>query len=204
MNPLFGVLEIAVNRYLSIEPLAVAECCRLQGYTLAVTFSDHDRDICFIPDATGLQVTDVVPDPPTAHVTGTSSDFVRLLTAGENRHAELASGRIQVDGDAAFADRFLRLLESVKPDLEELLEPLTGDLLAVSLGRGIRDVSRCGQRDASSMVRNLSACLQGDGRSRVGRAEMARWKQGVDEVSKGAGRLEARLVRLRGMAGESA
>ncbi len=130
LNTFFGCIEIVLNRYLSREPAVLKLCERFSGRVLVFHFSDLNVDVSLTPDATGVHVTEAESDRADVRLSSDVGGFSRLLTAGERRQAVLDSDVVQVEGDVTLAEQFIRAVESARPDIEEILAPLAGDVVA--------------------------------------------------------------------------
>lgn len=201
MHSIYGLIEIGLNRYLSVEPEALAACARLAGRVLAFHLSDLGLEFHLSPDATGMRVIEPLPERPDVRLSAGTATFIRLLTAGEERQALLTSGAIQVEGDAALADRFTRMLESARPDPEEILAPLMGDVLAYRAGRFGRGLLDWGRHAAATLAGDTTEYLREESGDLVHRNDAEDWMSGVDEVSEDLARLTARVQRLEKTAG---
>jgi ubiquinone biosynthesis protein UbiJ len=102
----------------------------------------------------------------------------------------------QVRGDAETAAAYRELLRAARPDLEEELARLVGDLPARRLGAlaqgTLAGLSRAGRRFGE----NLAEYLQEESRDLVNRTELEEFLRGVDELREASDRIEARLRRL--------
>lgn len=196
MNPIYGLIEIGLNRYLALEPSVLAECARLQGRVLAFELTDWNMAFYLVPDQAGVSVLDSWPDMPDVRLAGSLAAFMRLLASGAERQAVLSAGRIRVEGDAMLADRFTSLLESVELDLEEVLAPVTGDVAAYQLGRLGRSFFGWGRYAVGTLARDVAEYLREESGDLVHKTDVERWMNGVDELAEGVDRLGARVARL--------
>ena len=202
MNSIYGLIEIGLNRYLALEPTVIAECARLEGRVLAFELTDWNIAFYLAPDNAGVRVLDSWPESPDVRLSGRLAAFIRLLSAGAERQAELSAGRIRVDGDAALADRFTRLLESVELDLEEVLAPVTGDLAAHRLGQLGHGFFGWGRYTIGTLARDVAEYLREESGDLVHHSDVESWMNDVDELAEGVDRLDARMARLEKSRGD--
>lgn len=202
MNSIYGLIEIGLNRYLALEPTALAECARLKGRVLAFELTDLNLAFYMIPDQAGVSVLDAWPQLPDVRLSGSLAAFARLLASGDERQAELATGRIRMEGDAALADRFVRVLESVELDLEEVLAPVAGDVAAHELGRLGRSFFSWSRYAVSTLARDMAEYLREESGDLVHHSDVERWMNDVDELAEGVDRLSARVARLESSMGD--
>ena len=97
---------------------------------------------------------------------------------------------------AALAQSFQRLLWHARPDLEEELSGVIGDVAAHGLGNLARGVSDWGRKAGSTLRQNLSEYLQEESRAVPSRYEVDKFRGDVEKVRDDVARLEARLALL--------
>jgi len=132
-----------------------------------------------------------------ATIAGSPLALLRLVRGGPTRRDPAAAA--QVRGDAQIADSYRRLFALARPDLEEELSRVVGDLPARRLAQfGARSFAWAlrAQRTAGD---NVAEYLQEESRDLVNRAELEEFLRGVDAVRDTAERIEARLKRLERM-----
>ncbi|HHQ14378.1 MAG TPA: sterol-binding protein [Chromatiales bacterium] len=157
-----------------IEPPGIALRLRLAGGKVLI---DGDRD-----------------QPTDAELTGSPLDFNRLLIG--DTEAELRAGTVELRGDTEVADRFRDLLFLARPDFEELLSRLIGDVAAHQLGEGVRQFADWGKRAARSFGRSLTEYLQEERKTLPTRYEVEEFASDVDRFGEDVDRLAARIDRL--------
>ncbi len=129
-----------------------------------------------------------------AIVSGSPFALLHLARAGARRNADSAAAHIR--GDAEIADLYRQLFAMARPDLEDELSRIVGDLPARRLAQFARhtfDWARKARRTASE---NIAEYLQEEGRDLVNHPELEEFLQGVDVLRDAADRVEARLARL--------
>ena len=102
----------------------------------------------------------------------------------------------RVAGDAEIAARYRELFALARPDLEEELSRLIGDLPARRLSLAARGAAGWMRRAGSTFRENFGEYLQEESRDLVARPEIEEFLQGVDRVRDTAERVEARLARI--------
>ncbi|HTY50905.1 MAG TPA: hypothetical protein VMB48_14540 [Steroidobacteraceae bacterium] len=110
--------------------------------------------------------------------------------------ATLQRGAATITGDAAVAEKFRELLRLLRPDPEEELALLIGDVPAHGAGRLLRGALRFGGRAAHTAARNLAEYLAHESRDLVSAPEGRALLGGVDLLREDVDRLEARIARL--------
>jgi ubiquinone biosynthesis protein UbiJ len=133
-------------------------------------------------------------DAADATISGSPLALLQLVRGGTTRRGAAAAA--QVRGDAEIADAYRRLFALARPDLEEELARVIGDLPARRLAQfGARSFAwaRTVRRTAGA---NVAEYLQEESRDLVNRAELEEFLRGVDALRDTAERIEARLKRL--------
>ena len=113
------------------------------------------------------------------------------------RAAAIRDGSLSLSGDAERADRFQRLLMLAKPDLEEELSGVVGDVAAHRLGEMARGLSRWSRDARRTIGENIREYLQEESRDAPSRYEVDRFTAEVNTLRDDVARVEARLNRLR-------
>jgi ubiquinone biosynthesis protein UbiJ len=101
-----------------------------------------------------------------------------------------------VHGDAEIASAYQKLIAAARPDLEEELSRLVGDLPARRLSLFARRAAGWARSAGRTALENVAEYLQEEGRDVVGRHELDEFLEGVDRTREAADRIEARVARL--------
>ena len=99
---------------------------------------------------------------------------------------------------------FSELIKYSRPDLEEELSRVIGDVAAHQVGTAARSMLGFAQRAASTFAQNVSEFLQEEGRDVPSRTEADEFIADVDKLRDDVERLEARIAEIeRGRASDS-
>lgn len=131
---------------------------------------------------------------PNATLSGTPLSLLRM--AGPAPEGALRTGAVHIHGDAEVAQVFSELLKQSRPDLEEELSRVMGDVAAHHVGNIARSVLGFARRAADTFTQNVSEYLQEEGRDTPSRAEADEFLAGVDKLRDDVDRFEARLALL--------
>jgi ubiquinone biosynthesis accessory factor UbiJ len=194
---LTATLENLLNRGLPRSPRARQLCADLSGRSLAIVIRDVAR---LRVASTGLTLT-VSVDAREADATLTGGPFGLLALGGDSAQAVLQRGEVTIDGDADVAEKFRELLQRLRPDVEEELSLVLGDVPAHQLARLGSAAARWTAKAADTTLENLSEYLGHERGDLVSRNEGEQFLRGVDEVREGVDRLQARLERLAARGG---
>ena len=109
----------------------------------------------------------------------------------------LQRGDVRIEGDAELAQKFRELALLLRPDLEEELSLVLGDVPAHQIGRFARAAFGWARKAATTTVRNAAEYLGHERRDLVPRAEAEQFLHGVDTLREDLDRLAARIELLR-------
>jgi len=202
VNPeLLRPLERALNRQIAASGRARALLAELDGRSMELRFAATPFRVRLAATADALSVRPAADEPADAVIEGTPLSFLRLAT-GETTQS-IRAGGMDVRGDAEIAEGFRRLLDAARPDLEEELSRVTGDVAAHYLAGFARDALDFGRRAGDAFARNLGEYLTEESRDLPVRLEVEEFLAGVDRLREAVDRLETRIAaaeRSRGAA----
>lgn len=199
MNPLEAALRpvaAVLNKNISATTPARELCEKLDGTIVAIRVRNTALSTWFLVHSDGLELTTECDSEPDVLITGSLITLARM--AGEPGVAALRDGSLELAGDAQLADDFQQLLEYAKPEIEEELSGVVGDVAAHRLGEIARGVSSWTRAAGSTMGANIREYLQEESRDVPSRYEVERFTDNVNALRDDVDRLEARINRLRG------
>lgn len=189
---LSATLERLLNRALPRSVRARELCAQLAGRSLALEIRGFAR-LRITCDGTALAVA---PDAAPADATLSGGPLALLGLAGPAPQALLQRGAVAISGDAELAQQFRELLGLLRPDPEEDLAGLLGDVPAHQLARLARAGAGWSAQAAGTTLRNLAEYLAHERAHLVPRHEGEQFLRGVDQVREGVDRAAARLELL--------
>ncbi len=194
LEALFRPLTALVNRQIKATTPARELCAELDGKVMAVRVKDTGLAMyfCVCPDEIAL-FGDFDGEPDVA-ITGSILTLARL--AGASGEDAIRDGSLELLGDAEVAQAFQKLLGYGKPDIEEELSGVIGDVAAHRLGEVARGVGSWGKKAGATLRQNITEFLQEERRDVPSRYEVEAFARGVDKLRDDVARLEARLNRL--------
>ena len=196
---LSATLEKLLNRGLPRSIRAQKLCAQLAGRSVAIEVRDLER---LRVASNGVTLT-LSADAQPADATIAGGPLSLLALAGSAPEAVVQRGDVLITGEAEIAQQFRELLTLLKPDPEEELALLLGDVPAHQLGRFTRLSGRWGARAAGTTLSNLAEYLAHERRHLVPRNEGEQFLRGVDQVREGVDRAAARLELLARRRGAS-
>jgi ubiquinone biosynthesis accessory factor UbiJ len=196
---LTATLENLLNRGLPRSPRARQLCANLRGRSVAIV----------APDIVRLRITSTGPtlavtlDEAPADATLTGGVLSLLALMGESAQGVVQSGAVTVSGDSELAQSFRELVQLLRPDFEEELSLLIGDVPAHQFARLARLGASFSTHAADTTLRNLAEYFGHERGDLVSRNEGEQFLRGVEALREGVDRLQARLDLLAQRRGAS-
>lgn len=184
-----------LNRNIQESTRARELCMELSGTVVAVRVSDTALAAYFIVDDETVDVVAATTDDPDVIISGSLITLASL--AGQSGTAAIRDGSLDISGDAELAGQFQQLLSHARPDLEEELSGIVGDVAAHRLGEFARGIGRWGRAARSTMGANIREYLQEESRDAPSRYEVEKFSANVSKLRDDVDRAEARLNRLQ-------
>lgn len=188
-------IETDLEQRIAASETATSLLRQLEGRSLAIVLDGAPFALYLTAMPGRLAVDAELDEVADARVEGSLVAMARLAVSGGGSHA-LRDGGVRFGGDAEIAERFWKLLEAAKPDWEDELSRLTGDVAAHHIGETLRGLRAFSSRVARTMGRNITEYLQEESRELVNRVEVDEFCEDVDRLRDDVARLEARLSRL--------
>lgn len=188
-----STIENVLNRGLPRSPRARQLCRELQGHRVGVDVSGFTR---LVVESTGetLQISRDASAAAEAEISGGPLSLLAL--AGESPEAVLQRGDVQIRGDIELAQKFRELALLLRPDIEEEVSKVLGDVPAHHLGRVARAAFGWTRNAASTSVQNVAEYFAHERQHLVPRAEADQLLKGVDTLRENVDRLQARIELL--------
>lgn len=190
---LTAMLENILNRGLPRSPRARQLCSELAGTHLGVAAPGILR-LLVSSSGKELRVKEDASSRADADISGGVLSLLAL--AGPSPEAVLQRGAVQIRGDAEVARKYRELAQLLKPDIEEELSLVIGDVSAHQLGRLARGTFTWSRHAAATAARNIAEYLAHERADLVPRAEADQFTSGVDRLREDVDRLEARIALL--------
>jgi ubiquinone biosynthesis accessory factor UbiJ len=135
-----------------------------------------------------------------AAIVGSPRALLRLAAGtgwggAAGRHTDRGAAAM-VTGDAEIANSYRELLALARPDLEEELSRLVGDVPARRLSQFALKTLEWARRARRTAGENIAEYLQEESRDLVNKPELDEFLQGVDTLRETADRVDARIARL--------
>ena len=192
-------LANVLNRGLPRSPRARQLCAELAGRSIALVIPGIAR----LRVASNGQTLSVTRDEAPADATLSGGALSLRALSGESGQAAVQRGDVAISGATEVAAAFRELAQLLRPDIEEELSLLIGDVPAHQLARLARLAAGFGRRAADTTLQNLAEYLGHERADLVSRNEGEQFLRGVDALREGVDRLQARLDLLERRSGAS-
>jgi ubiquinone biosynthesis accessory factor UbiJ len=192
-----AAIESVLNRSIGRSQKAEAAARRLDRTSLQVDI----QGIARIRAAAPAPGADAGVSGADAVISGSPFALFNLLTEGAANTAGGATSNhprpaARIVGDAEVAGRYRELFALARPDLEEELSRLIGDLPARRLSLAAQGALGWVKKFGRTARENVAEYLQEESRDLVAKPEVEEFVQGVDRLRDTAERVEARLLRI--------
>ncbi len=187
-------IEAVLNRQAAASPRAGELLAGLAGRRLLVTVRHTPWRVTLHSDGKALLLSRDAGGDSDATISGSPLNLLAL--AGDSPEAVIRRGDVTIEGDAQVANQFRELGALLRPDLEEELSRIVGDVPAHQLGIVARTSLNWLRQGARTAGNNVAEYLAHERRDLVPRAEAAEFLHGVDQLRESVDRLEARIAAL--------
>ena len=187
-------LEAVLNRNVAESRRAQSLARQLDGRVMSLTVEGTPLAFYFRAEGGRLSLTTSLESAADASLSGTP--IALLALAGPGAEGALRGGGVRIEGNAEVAQKFRDLLAESKPDFEEELARVLGDVAARQVANIARGFLDWGRKASGSLTTNVVEFLQEEARDVPTRVEAEEFLEGVDRLRDDTERLEARLARL--------
>jgi len=194
-STLFTMAEESVNAVLRNDPASLQQLSQLEGKIIAIQLTQPDLRFAILPNADGLQLHSQLGLDADVTLTGTASDFIRLLSSPDKADAMFGNG-ISVTGNNGLATQLQHILSASHFDWEAKLAGLIGDLPAHQLAGFFSFKGNQYRTAGNSLMENLQEYLKEESDLLPHRAQVEDFLNAVDTLRDDADRLEARFQAL--------
>lgn len=191
LETLFRPVVAMMNRQISARTPARELCSQLDGRVLAVRVPDTALAAYLrVFDGAVTANADYEGEPDVV-VSGSVLSLARM--GGPAGDSLFRDGSVTIHGDALVAQQFQRLLRYGRPDLEEELSTVIGDVAAHGVGEFVRSAVQWIDDTRRTMRDNVGEYLQEESRAVPGRHEVDAFRKDVNGLRDDVARFEARL-----------
>ncbi|HET7315464.1 ubiquinone biosynthesis accessory factor UbiJ [Salinisphaera sp.] len=192
--PARAAAEIALNRYIGADAIALERAAALSGRALTVCFTDLGLAVTFIGERHGLQVAGDPEGEPDVRLTGRAAVFARVFFSGGRDG--LTGGGLRIAGDIGIAQQFADLFAGVDFDLGDLLDQRFGPVVGHFLERGAKGAAGLFSRLRRELPSQAAEYLREETRDVIGAWEHEQLAGEVEAFRDRVERSAARIKRL--------
>ncbi len=187
-------LQAAVDRQVAGSPRARELLAQLEGRRLQVKVKFTPWSGAALATGGQLQLSKHAEGDADVKISGTPLALMAL--ARETPADVIRRGDVRMDGDGEVAGRFQELLALLRPDLEEQLAQIIGDVPAHGMASLVGKVMGYGRSVGRTQMQNLGEYLAHESHDLVPRAEATQFLSGVDALREQVDRVAARVAAL--------
>ncbi len=193
-DSLLSPLQSMLNRNIGMSTPARTSARELDGRRVVIESPDIGLCIAFEFNDEVVQMSTQPAEGADCVITGTPLNLLRL--AGPNPTEVFREGAAEISGDALIGQEFQKFLKFARPDWEEELSRVVGDVAAHQLARGFSGFLDWGRRSSQAMAQNAAEYFQEESRDLPSSAEARHFMDDVDQLRNQADRLDARIAML--------
>lgn len=189
-----AAIETTLNVLFKDNPDLQRRLLRLKGQVIQIHLKELNQTLTFVFS----QQIDVLADyegQPDCYLSLNLSVLPQLREQA-NITRLIKQDQLVLDGDIQLAQKFAQLMTDAKPDVEEWLSRVTGDVVAHSAVQGARNVGEFLRAQAKKHQNHLGQVLTEEWSVAPGPLEVAHFCDQVDDLQSATAQLEARLTRL--------
>jgi len=191
LDPLARAFSAALNRVIALDPEAPSILAKLNGRALEVRLSGPNLGFFLIGRETALEFAAHSDIEPAATLTATPATLAALLING----GASAPGKLDISGDALVVRTFEQALGALKPDWDEPLARLFGDVAGTQIAGGARALFGWLKERSQGFGRDAVNYLKHESRDLVASQEFEVFSEAVEDLRDDLERLEARIQR---------
>ena len=187
-------IETTLNTLIKDNPDLVRRLTRLKGQVIQVHLKELNKTITFVFS----QQVDVL-----AHYEGQPDCYLSInmsvlpeLREQSNITHLIKQDKVVLEGDIQLAQKFAQLMTDCKPDIEEWLSRVTGDVIAHSLVSGVKQLAGQAKQCAQSQRQHMAQVVTEEWQLAPSSLEIAHFCDQVDEAKSAAARVESRINQL--------
>jgi len=191
MPSLLAIVEQILNGHVQESTAALDMLSSLHGKSLGVEVRGPGVTIVVSAENEKLRLEFAGESSATATVSGTPLALLASLR-GDALSGFKDSG-ITISGNAEVAEDFSTLLRLARPDLEEQLSHLAGDVVAHRIGGTVRNARAWSKQAVSALGMNTTEYLQEESRQVPTRVEVEGFFAEIERLRDAAERVAARV-----------
>ncbi|MEN7343577.1 MAG: SCP2 sterol-binding domain-containing protein [Pseudomonadota bacterium] len=195
LDILFKPVAALINRRIGEQTPARDLAAKLEGSILAIRVADTALSVYMTMNNGKLALaTDVDADPDVA-LSGSPLSLAAL--AGSDPQGVIREGRVQMIGDAEIGQDFQQLLGYARPDIEDELANVVGDVVAGQAGAMLRSAGRAADNFSDQLQARFGTFLTRDKKALPTREQFDAFRDDNERLRDDIERATARLNLLK-------
>jgi ubiquinone biosynthesis protein UbiJ len=186
-------VERMVNALVEESTTARDRLAQLDGQSLGIHLTGLEIEFVMHAHAESLRIEQAPAASAMAGLSGTPLALLALLRDASKR--ELEGSGVSFDGSAHVLEGFVRFFDAARPDFEEELSRLTGDVVAHEVSRFAGRASNWASRALEALLLNSAEYLQEETRDLPARPEADAFFTEVERLRDDVARFLARAER---------
>ncbi len=188
-------LEMAMNRYLALDPDTIKRLSALKGKVIKVEHSDWDSAFYILPYSAGVHLVDDYEGEPDTTIKGKLVNLMRAGMAGAKSDT-LFENQIEISGDTEVGEAMRDILQKMDIDWEEHVSHYTGDIVAHKMSVGLKSILAFGKQTASTLADNVKDYLHEEARAFPSQKQAESFYKDIAKLRNDVERADARLEHL--------
>lgn len=189
-----GLIETSFNRLINDETQYQQQVARLKGKVIHIHLQELNRQLIFV-FSHQVDVLSQYEGQPDCYLSLTLSVLPQLKEQA-NITQLIKQDKLVLEGDIQLAQKFSQLISDIKPDIEEWLSRVTGDVVAHVFVQGAKSHLDWCKSSLQSQQKKLGTVLTQEWQVAPNGLEVAAFCDQVDDVVTECGRIEQRINRL--------
>ncbi|MDH5896112.1 ubiquinone biosynthesis accessory factor UbiJ [Vibrio splendidus] len=189
-----AVIETSLNTFVNDDPALVRRLSRLKGQIIQVNLKELNKTLTFV-FSQQIDVLSEYEGQPDCYLSLNLSVLPELREQS-NITKLIKQDKLILEGDIQLAQKFAQLMTDCKPDLEEWLSRVTGDVVAHTVVQGVKNVGGFVAKQATKHQNHVAQVLTEEWKIAPAPLEVVLFCDQVDDVKSSVARLEAKLNAL--------
>ena len=182
-----------VNRQIAEKTPALDLSKELEGKVISMKIRDTEHHLDFIMIENKLQAVNDSDDHD-VQITGSLLSFTSLIK--NSPEEAVRDGLLNFQGDIGIGQKFQELMRYAKPDFEEELSRVFGDMAAQNIGKVNSKVSHWVKDSKNILEQNISEYLQEEQKILPSQYEFNKFQVAVNKLRDDVDRIEIKFKKI--------
>lgn len=188
-----GVIETALNRLIQDDAEYIQQVARLKGKVIHIHLQELNRNLIFV-FSYRVDVLSQYEGNPDCYLSLKLATLPKLKDQSKITQL-IKQDQLVLEGDIQLAQKFSQLMADIKPDIEEWVSRVTGDVVAHTLVQGLKAPTQWLKSEVELQQQRLGIVLTEEWRVAPSHLEVAYFCDQVDDVTSRMAQFEQRINR---------